>query len=138
MRSEWGTNLESFQAVARDQLRALRQEARVTQGAVATEMAALGFGWRPQTVTDIEFGKRKVSIEEMVGLAIVFCVPVLTFVTVSANDSVALTPSIDLTAAQVRQLWTGETRPSFNVYDEVSQGLGGDVATKLWEKRRRP
>jgi len=51
-------------------LRGIRDEAGLSQAEVAEGMAAAGFGvWGKQTVADVERGTRKVSLDELAGLA---------------------------------------------------------------------
>ncbi len=51
-------------------LRALRGEAGLSQDEIAEGMAAAGFPvWTKQTVADVERGTRKVSLDELAGLA---------------------------------------------------------------------
>lgn len=55
---------------------ALRQAAGLTQGELAGAMAALGFSWVRQTVTEAESGRRPITVEELVGLCTYFEMPV--------------------------------------------------------------
>lgn len=46
-----------------------RGQLQLTQTAVAARMRALGFDWHQQTVAGVEKGKRRVTAEEILGLA---------------------------------------------------------------------
>lgn len=54
--------------IARNLL-AARARARLKQADVAARMRALGFSWHPQTVGEVENGRRRVTAEEILGLA---------------------------------------------------------------------
>jgi transcriptional regulator with XRE-family HTH domain len=56
--------------IARNLL-AARARARLKQADVAARMRALGFSWHPQTVGEVENGRRRVTAEEILGLAAV-------------------------------------------------------------------
>lgn len=67
----------SYRQVLSDNIAAERGRRHLTQTALARLMAGCGFTtWARQTVTDIERGGRRVTVEEMLGLAVVLRVPV--------------------------------------------------------------
>jgi transcriptional regulator with XRE-family HTH domain len=66
----------SFRSVLADNIAAERARRRLNQTALAARMTDLGFGWIRQTVTEVEKGTRRVTAEEVLGLAVAFAVPV--------------------------------------------------------------
>lgn len=66
----------SYRAVLAGNIAAERARRRLNQTALAAEMTDLGFGWIRQTVTEVEKGTRRVTAEEVLGLAVVLEVPV--------------------------------------------------------------
>jgi transcriptional regulator with XRE-family HTH domain len=59
-------------------VRRLRTEQGLTQEDVAEGMVERGFGWTRVTVAEIEGGKRRITIDEWLGLALVFAVPAIS------------------------------------------------------------
>jgi transcriptional regulator with XRE-family HTH domain len=57
--------------VLADNLRAFRLLRRMEQDGVAEQMNYLGQQWTRQTISDIERGRRNVSVEELVGFTLV-------------------------------------------------------------------
>ena len=86
-----------------------RGRLQLSQTAVATRMRGLGFGdWHQQTVASIEKGKRRVTADELLGLAA--CLETTVHQLMSPplfGEPVELTPEISLTAGQVRSLIDG-------------------------------
>lgn len=62
-----------FTELLRRNLRAARAAAELDQAQVRDQMQALGFkSWQRSTVSAVEHGTRKLSVEELVGLALVY------------------------------------------------------------------
>ena len=59
-------------------LRDLRVRKRFTQQEVAELMGSLGFGWDQTIVAKIELGLRRVTVDELAGLVVMFDVSVDT------------------------------------------------------------
>jgi transcriptional regulator with XRE-family HTH domain len=80
-----------------------------TQQNLADGMARLGFtNWKRITVAEVESGKRKLSIEEMVGLAILFDVPVAYLLgAFETDEALVVNERLPLSAAQAQELLTG-------------------------------
>jgi transcriptional regulator with XRE-family HTH domain len=70
----------SFGGIIADHLKELRAESGWTQERLAGAMAQIGFPWRRITVAEVETDTRRVSLDELLGLAAVFGVPALTLV----------------------------------------------------------
>lgn len=77
----------SLDAAAREQagnflgtrLRELRAGRRMSQSALAADMAARGFSWHQQTVYRIEAARQGAGFEEVLALADIFGVPLESF-----------------------------------------------------------
>jgi hypothetical protein len=80
----------SYRAVLADNIAAERARRRLNQTALAAEMTGLGFGWIRQTVTEVEKGNRRVTAEEVLGLAVVLAVPVDVLIYPRDEPSVTL------------------------------------------------
>jgi transcriptional regulator with XRE-family HTH domain len=76
--STWSQALEAtFGDIIGDNVKALRNEAGWSQAAVAEAMASLGFDWKRITMAQTEAAVRRVTFEELLGLAVLFAVPVV-------------------------------------------------------------
>jgi transcriptional regulator with XRE-family HTH domain len=81
----------------------------LTQDQLAFRMQACGFGWSRVTVTEIEAGRRRVTVGELVGLSLIFGCPVSSIVTrasvvdlPSASQlKIAVTPSLVLSDVDI-------------------------------------
>lgn len=94
--------------VVAENLKRVRKESSLSQGALAEAMAALGFAWNRQLVADCEFGKkRRVTPEEIVGLAALFGIPALTFLLPPGGTHVRLNDSVILPGVLLRELMLG-------------------------------
>lgn len=62
--------------VLADNTRAYRLLGRLEQTDVAERMASLGHPWTRQTVSDVERGRRNLTVDELLGLAMVFGVSI--------------------------------------------------------------
>jgi len=93
------------EVVARS-LKHLREAAELTQEALAELMRRIGFvGWKRITVAEAEGGKRKLTIEEMMGVAVLFDVPVAYLLTgLYPDEAVVLNERHTLTPAQAQGL----------------------------------
>ncbi len=95
--------------VLADRIRAFRQEHGWSQDALGAAMAREGFGWTRVKVDALENGRRRVTIPELVGLAVVFDVPVGELL-VTAEPWVQVAPSTAITNVALLQVLQG-TRP---------------------------
>ncbi len=87
-------------------IKALRNEAGWTQERLAGAMAAAGFSWKRITCAEVEVGSRRISLEELLGIAMLFSVPALELLI--PDDSVALDmPMADVKGPQVEELLLG-------------------------------
>jgi transcriptional regulator with XRE-family HTH domain len=75
----WGT-LATVGDTVRQRVSDMRRTKGWTQEQLALEMRALGFDWKRLTVTEIERGTRRVSVEELIGLAVLWEMPVVALV----------------------------------------------------------
>lgn len=99
----------TFQHIISQSVKVLRERARATQKGLAERMDELGFGWKRNTVAEVESGKRALSLEEMLGIAILFDVPLAFLLSSLEIDEVLqVNESLRLTAAQAQELIGGE------------------------------
>ena len=76
--SPWSKAPEvSFGEIIGSNIKALRDEAGWTQAQVAEAMTSLGFDWKRITMAQTEASSRRITFEELLGLAVVFAVPVV-------------------------------------------------------------
>jgi transcriptional regulator with XRE-family HTH domain len=101
--------IEIGEVVARS-VKWVRESARITQQQLADDMGRLGFvNWKRITVAEVESGKRRLSVEEMIGIAVLFDVPVAYLMAGFRGDEVvALNERLLLTPSQAQELITGE------------------------------
>jgi len=108
--SRWTTFEASFGQIIGENVKALREEAGWTQAQLAEAMTRLGFDWKRITMAEAEAASRRVTYEELVGLAVLFGVPVVELLIPSEapNDTTLLAWNTgDLTASTVLELLIG-------------------------------
>jgi transcriptional regulator with XRE-family HTH domain len=90
-------------------MKTLRTKAEMTQEQLAGLMQRLGFvGWKRITVAEIESFKRRLALEEMVGIAIVYGVTVSALLSAFDEDeALELNEQRLITLAQARSLVAG-------------------------------
>jgi transcriptional regulator with XRE-family HTH domain len=95
----------------------LREQAGAdwTQARLAQAMNDLGFAWQRITVAEVEGGARKVTLEELLGLAALYGVPLVTFLLPKDSESVQFPRIGRIEPAAVRELILGAD-------SEASQG----------------
>jgi transcriptional regulator with XRE-family HTH domain len=115
-RAEWqrqataeGSTIVRLHEVAALSMKTLRTASELTQQQLADEMAALGFvGWKRITVAETESFKRRLSLEELLGVAIIFGTDVASLLAAyKGYETVTLNEQRVLTTAQARELVTG-------------------------------
>lgn len=84
-----------------DNVRAHRVLAKLSQGDVAERMRGLGHDWTQTTVSDIERGERNVTVDELVGLALVFQISPQDLIDPRGVDGRGATP-VDIGPGDVR------------------------------------
>jgi transcriptional regulator with XRE-family HTH domain len=95
-----------------------------TQAALAESMARVGFPWKRITVAEVERGVRRVSLDELVGLAALFGKPIVEFLLPQSDLDYQLPSGRTLPAAMLLELVFGEQwRAAFNA---VKQGGGAE------------
>jgi hypothetical protein len=139
----WRTFSETFRGIIGDNVKKLRLEAQWTQAQLGEAMTHLGFDWKRITVAEIEVASRRISFEELTGLAVLFAVPVIKMLL--PTQGVALDwAQGDLTRAAVEELLVGRggTIGTGGVdwaaaARAVGNGLGpnGRPAVNLWRHR---
>lgn len=125
----------------------LRQEAGLTQEELAAAMTDLGFGWRRQTVTEVEAGHRPVSIEELAAVSALFDMPPEAVVVAaglvpgpSTGDAVSLGKRV-LSSADWISLWNAgpvvkpPARERRVAIDRLTAGMRRPWA-RLWRRSR--
>jgi transcriptional regulator with XRE-family HTH domain len=94
--------------VVADNLRELREEAGWTQAQLAEAMQRAGFDWKRITVTEIEGTTRKVSFEELLVLAALYAVPMLSFFVHHTDDLIEINDVLGYAdSVVVRELMLG-------------------------------
>jgi DNA-binding XRE family transcriptional regulator len=103
--SEWSVAYSFAQLIARNVAK-LRREAGWTQEQLASAMSRLDFSWQRVTVAEIETRDRRMTLEEVVGLSVLFALPVIQLLQPD-ETSVIDWPTGALTAHAVMQLFVG-------------------------------
>ena len=101
------TTRQSFAGVIGANLKALRLEADWTQLALAEAMKALGFRWQRITCAEVEIATRRVTMEEVFALSVLFAVPVVEMFAPPEGTVVEWRHG-DLAGADVVELFVGE------------------------------
>lgn len=86
-------------------IRAARSRASLQQEPLATRMRALGYSsWQRQTVASVEKGRRRVSAEEILGLAVATETSIGALMAPAVDDKIVdLAPGKTLLVSSVRQ-----------------------------------
>lgn len=100
------TRSASFAEVVGANVKAMRNDSDTTQAAVADAMAALGFDWKRITCAEVELATRRVAIEEVLALAVLFGVPAIELF-LPADDAVITWPQGDLPRRDLVELFVG-------------------------------
>lgn len=101
--------------ITRDRVRRLREEAGMSQSALARAMEGLGFPWHRQTVfqveTDLDHPKvkqdRRLTLGEILGVAALFGVPAIDLLLPEPIDTVDLNGSEQLPGRVAHELIVG-------------------------------
>jgi len=101
------TEVVGFTEVIASHVRGHRQAAGWTQERLAEAMSRLGFGWKRLTVVEVEGTARKASLEEVLGLSILFGVPVVQFLLPADTQDIALPNGHALDSGTVAELVAG-------------------------------
>lgn len=105
---QWSTTFAaSFAQIIGENLKGLRTEAGWTQAQLAQAMAQIGFPWQRVTVAEVEGAARRVSLEEVVGLAALFSMPALRIILPDSDTALDWTQG-DLEPDTVRELFLGQ------------------------------
>jgi len=124
----------------------LRNEAGWTQEQLARDMSAVGFDWKRITVAEVEAASRRVSLEEMVGLASLFGETVMAFLDVRANY-LRFGAARSLSGDELIEMFCGEgwqggtVGPTWSRAAAVAGAEPGDrdwrPAPALWKRRSK-
>jgi transcriptional regulator with XRE-family HTH domain len=98
------------EAVARN-VAAERTRRRMEQKDLAVGMARLGHDWKQPTVADVEGGRRRISLDELVGLALVLNRTIPELLRPSENVDVGI-PGFPMSPAVLDLLLRGKVRIS--------------------------
>ena len=74
-------------------------------------MVSLGFDWKRITYAEVEASTRRVTFEELLGLAVLFAVPVVKLLIPAGDPKITTLLSWetgDMTASMVRELFIGD------------------------------
>jgi transcriptional regulator with XRE-family HTH domain len=86
---------ETLDSVLARRVRELRDEKGFTQEKLAQRMSELGFAWQRVTVAEVEGSqKRRVSIDEWVGLASAFGVSAITLLETPKGSKIDVSPGL--------------------------------------------
>jgi transcriptional regulator with XRE-family HTH domain len=99
---------DSYMRLVQRRVRELREEAKISQKELALAMTTFGFNWNEATCTQVERGRRAVSLEELVALAAIWGRPVTTFLSAASDETLALPGGRFLTPDVLRELLVGE------------------------------
>src|SRR5262249_31938080 len=130
MQSEIATNLS-----------ALREEAGWTQAQLAQAMTDLGFDWKRITVAEVEGADRRGSLEELLGLAALYPLPMFSLMLPSPMHEVFI-DFIEAHPDDVRELMLGPGGdlgvggPYWRVAARMARDVKARPATSLWSNRR--
>lgn len=141
----------SFGDLTARHLRRAREDSGWTQEQLASAMREAGHAWQRVTVAEVEAGARRVSLEELLALAVLFGVPMVRFLLPRSGDVMKLPEDTrcyrtlgDDTVIQlmlgpdsflgpVDRTWERPTHVA-----KVNQGPGEwRPAPDLWDKRHR-
>jgi transcriptional regulator with XRE-family HTH domain len=104
-----------------------RGQRQLTQTSVAVRMRALGFDWHQQTVASVEKGRRRVTAEEIFGLALALETTMPTLLRPTDPDVDVVLPSgVSLAAVSVLRL------------SGPGQGRGFNDKAVRWEEGDEP
>jgi transcriptional regulator with XRE-family HTH domain len=140
----WTSLFESsYTAIIAENLRNLRLEAGWTQQQLANAMTAIGFGWARETAVEVERYGRKLQLEEVLGIAALFSVPVVELLLPDEETALDM-PKAHLEREQLRELMVGRGgRIGEGGADWVAgiYALGGGrtverPAVDLWQNRK--
>lgn len=98
---------------------AARARRRLSQKTVASRMEALGFGWRQQIVAAAEGGRRRITVSEMLGLALALETSIAALMMPTEDDK-----RVALPAGQ--SVGVGSVRYSVIGYPDDSVHWAGD------------
>jgi transcriptional regulator with XRE-family HTH domain len=138
-----------FDEVVARRVRALRDESEWTQAALAQAMTEMGFTWSRVTVSEVEAGNRRVALDELLALAALFAVPLVTLFLPAQSEAIAFPRLGALGALTVREmvmgsppdakwLWTvgGADWQPARAITTAGEGDGDwRPARRLWESR---
>jgi transcriptional regulator with XRE-family HTH domain len=119
----------TYAEVIAKNIRAARGRADINQQLLADRMRNLGFtAWLHQTVGNVERGKRRVTAEEALGLAIALETTMQHLLSPLLQDGPAVLPSgLSLSAGQIRALVFGHgpnDNDPYSVMRDVRDGRG--------------
>lgn len=78
---------------------AARNRRRLRQSSLAARMAALGWNWHPQTVSEVEAGRRALRADEVLGLALALETSIMALMSPPFDAPSVATPSGGLVGA---------------------------------------
>jgi hypothetical protein len=120
---------------------AARSRLRLRQASLAARMAALGWNWHPQTVSEVEAGRRALRADEILGLTLALETSVMALMSPPFDAPAVATPSGDLVgAARFAAIdgsveWDGDT-PKIIAPSGSTPVLDAMMAGKREELRR--
>jgi transcriptional regulator with XRE-family HTH domain len=101
------TPATDFGLVVADNLSSLRNESGWTQAQLAEAMTSRGFDWKRVTVAEVEGEARRVSVEELVVLASLYAVPVVSLLLPVGEATVDITDTFFVHSDELWELMLG-------------------------------
>lgn len=134
----------AFSELIAEHLRGRRTEVGWTQAQLAQAMTRLGFDWKRQTVAEVEIGTRRVSFEELLGLAALYSEPVLSLMRPGNGDYVRFPENRQIDPDDVQALLAPgpDVGPTWTAAARIARvrdpGGSGDwrPGKDLWQRRR--
>ena len=84
---------EQYALILGTNVAAARSRMRLRQSSLAARMGSLGWNWHPQTVSEVEAGRRAVRADEVLGLALALETSVMTLMSPPLDSPAVATPS---------------------------------------------
>jgi transcriptional regulator with XRE-family HTH domain len=131
---------DSFGRIIGENIKALRNEAGWSQERLARAMETAGYIWKRITCAEVEASTRRVSLEELVGLAALFGVPLIELLLPREHVGVDL-PERDLSRRDTLELLLGregklgEGGVDWGAPLEALPAVAERPAPDLWQSR---
>lgn len=132
---------EQYALILGGNVAAARRRLRLRQSSTAARMGALGWNWHPQTVSEVEAGRRALRADEVLGVALALETTVAALMSPPLDAPAVATPSGALvSAARIAAIdgtveWDGDN-PKLIPPSRSTPALDAITAGKREELRR--